>query len=75
MATAHILVGASTSPAQPVVRRISPSDLFQSLARGIDDFGIGRCIEAGADAGNRLAFGVDVAAHAGVRCYDVRVAN
>jgi len=38
MATAHILVGASTSPAQPVVRRISPSDLYQSLARGIDDF-------------------------------------
>ena len=38
MATAHILVGASTSPAQPVVRRISPSDLYQSLARGVDDF-------------------------------------
>jgi uncharacterized membrane protein len=38
MATAHILVGASTSPAQPVVRHISPSDLYQSLARGIDDF-------------------------------------
>ena len=38
MATAHILVGASTSPAQPVVRRISPSDLYQSLTRGIDDF-------------------------------------
>jgi uncharacterized membrane protein len=38
MATAHILVGASTNPAQPVIRRISPSDLYQSLARGIDDF-------------------------------------
>ncbi|MFZ0527792.1 MAG: DUF2189 domain-containing protein [Xanthobacteraceae bacterium] len=38
MATAHILVGASTSPAQPVVRHISPSDLYQSLARGVDDF-------------------------------------
>src|SRR6201996_9014745 len=38
MATAHLLVGASASPAQPVVRHISPSDLYQSLARGIDDF-------------------------------------
>jgi uncharacterized membrane protein len=36
MANAHILVG--TSPARPVVRRISPSDLYQSLARGVDDF-------------------------------------
>ena len=38
MAHAHILVGGSTSPAQPVVRRISPSDLYQSLASGVDDF-------------------------------------
>jgi uncharacterized membrane protein len=38
MAHAHILVGASSSSAQPVVRRISPADLYQSLARGIDDF-------------------------------------
>ena len=38
MAYSHILVGASTSSAQPVVRRISPSDLYQSLTRGIDDF-------------------------------------
>src|SRR6201986_3607512 len=38
MATAHLLVGASASPAQPVVRHISPSDLYQSLARGVDDF-------------------------------------
>jgi len=38
MAYSHILVGASTSPAQPVVRRIGPSDLYQSLARGVDDF-------------------------------------
>ncbi len=38
MATAHILVGASTSAAQPVVRRLAPSDLYQSLARGVDDF-------------------------------------
>jgi uncharacterized membrane protein len=38
MAFSHILVGASANPAQPVIRRISPSDLYQSLARGIDDF-------------------------------------
>jgi uncharacterized membrane protein len=38
MAYSHILVGATTNPARPVVRRISPSDLYQSLARGIDDF-------------------------------------
>jgi uncharacterized membrane protein len=36
MTNAHILVG--TSPSRPVVRRISPSDLYQSLASGIDDF-------------------------------------
>jgi len=38
MATAHILVGSSAGHTQPVVRRISPSDLYQSLARGVDDF-------------------------------------
>ncbi|HEX3936354.1 MAG TPA: DUF2189 domain-containing protein [Xanthobacteraceae bacterium] len=38
MAHAHILVGANSSSTQPVIRRISPSDLYQSLARGIDDF-------------------------------------
>jgi uncharacterized membrane protein len=38
MANPHILVGASTNPARPVVRRISPADLYDSLARGIDDF-------------------------------------
>jgi uncharacterized membrane protein len=38
MTNAHILVGASANPAQPVVRRISPSDLYQALAHGIDDF-------------------------------------
>jgi len=37
MTDTHILVGASTS-ANPVVRRIAPSDLFHALARGIDDF-------------------------------------
>ena len=36
MAYSNILVG--TSPARPIVRRISPTDLYQSLARGIDDF-------------------------------------
>jgi uncharacterized membrane protein len=38
MSYSHILVGASTSTTLPVVRRIAPSDLFHSLARGIDDF-------------------------------------
>ncbi|HXQ82972.1 MAG TPA: DUF2189 domain-containing protein [Xanthobacteraceae bacterium] len=38
MAYSHILVGASTSPARPVVRRIVPADLFHALARGVDDF-------------------------------------
>lgn len=38
MTTSHILLGASASPARPAVRRISPSDLWQSLASGIDDF-------------------------------------
>jgi uncharacterized membrane protein len=38
MTTAHILVGASTSPENLVIRRITRSDLFDALARGIDDF-------------------------------------
>src|SRR5271163_3285464 len=38
MSSSHILVGAGINPISPVVRRISPSDLFHSLARGIDDF-------------------------------------
>lgn len=38
MTTSHILVGASMSPAQPAIRRVTPSDLWQSLARGFDDF-------------------------------------
>ena len=37
MANSHILVGASTNPLQPVVRRISTSDLYYALARGYDD--------------------------------------
>jgi uncharacterized membrane protein len=38
MPSSHILVGASTSPARPVIRHITPSDLWQSLAQGVDDF-------------------------------------
>jgi len=38
MAASHILVGASANPVRPVIRRITPSDLLQSLARGLDDF-------------------------------------
>src|SRR5271154_6257348 len=38
MASSHILVGASADPPRLAIRRITPSDLFQSLAQGIDDF-------------------------------------
>jgi uncharacterized membrane protein len=38
MTYSHILFGASTSAAVPVVRRLAPSDLFHALARGVDDF-------------------------------------
>jgi uncharacterized membrane protein len=38
MAASHVLVGASANPSTPVVRRITPADLFQSLAKGVDDF-------------------------------------
>jgi uncharacterized membrane protein len=38
MASSHILLGASANPARPVVRRITPADLLQALARGLDDF-------------------------------------
>src|SRR3974390_1052896 len=38
MANSRILVGATTSPAQPVVRRISSADVYYALTRGIDDF-------------------------------------
>jgi uncharacterized membrane protein len=38
MAYSHILVGASESPARPVIRRLTPSDLVNALAGGIDDF-------------------------------------
>src|ERR1700728_405578 len=38
MSYSHILTGASTTASRPVVRRIAPSDLFDALARGVDDF-------------------------------------
>ncbi len=38
MAFSHLLLGAGTSVARPLVRRITPSDLLQALARGLDDF-------------------------------------
>jgi len=38
MAYSHILVGASTTPARPVILRLTGSDLFKALARGFDDF-------------------------------------
>jgi uncharacterized membrane protein len=38
MTNSHILVGATTNPAQPVVRHISTADIYYALARGIDDF-------------------------------------
>jgi len=38
MTSSHILVGASASPQQPAIRRVTPSDLWHSLARGVDDF-------------------------------------
>ncbi|MGA7431296.1 MAG: DUF2189 domain-containing protein [Xanthobacteraceae bacterium] len=38
MSHSHILTGENLSPARPVIRRISPSDLYQSLKSGIDDF-------------------------------------
>src|SRR5580704_13222569 len=38
MAYSHMLVGASAGPQNLVIRRVAPSDLFDALARGIDDF-------------------------------------
>jgi uncharacterized membrane protein len=38
MSYSHMLTGASTTPSRPVVRHIAPSDLFDALARGVDDF-------------------------------------
>src|ERR1700757_2094825 len=38
MANSHILVGANATPARPVVRRISTSDVYYALGRGVADF-------------------------------------
>jgi uncharacterized membrane protein len=38
MTSSHILVGTGARPARPVVRRVTPSDLWQSLKLGVDDF-------------------------------------
>jgi uncharacterized membrane protein len=38
MTYSHIVTGADASAAAPVVRRIGPSDLWDSLKRGYDDF-------------------------------------
>jgi uncharacterized membrane protein len=38
MAQSHILVGANTDLHEPVIRRISVSDLWTALAKGWDDF-------------------------------------
>ncbi|MGA8324011.1 MAG: DUF2189 domain-containing protein [Xanthobacteraceae bacterium] len=38
MSHSHILTGESLSPARPVIRHISPSDLYRSLKSGMDDF-------------------------------------
>jgi len=34
----HIVAGANDTPAHPVVRKITPADLKEALARGFDDF-------------------------------------
>jgi uncharacterized membrane protein len=38
MSYSHILTGESSNPARPVVRHISPSDLYQALSQGLGDF-------------------------------------
>jgi uncharacterized membrane protein len=38
MTYSHILSGAGTTTATPVVRRIAPADLWDALKRGADDF-------------------------------------
>jgi uncharacterized membrane protein len=38
MANFHIVAGSGESPAHPVVRKISPADLKEALAKGFDDF-------------------------------------
>jgi uncharacterized membrane protein len=38
MAFAHLLIGAHAHPVKPQIRHITPADLLQALARGLDDF-------------------------------------
>lgn len=38
MALSHILLGAGTHPERPALRHITPADLRQALALGLDDF-------------------------------------
>ncbi|HUC51293.1 MAG TPA: DUF2189 domain-containing protein [Xanthobacteraceae bacterium] len=38
MSHSHILTGDNLNPVRPVIRHISPSDLYQALSQGIDDF-------------------------------------
>jgi uncharacterized membrane protein len=38
MTSAHIVTGAESKDSMPVVRRIGPADLWDSLKRGVDDF-------------------------------------
>jgi uncharacterized membrane protein len=38
MSSSHLLVGATGHPARLEIRRITPTDVLQSLAEGLDDF-------------------------------------
>lgn len=38
MAHFHVVAGAGDAPAHPVIRKITPADLKEALARGFDDF-------------------------------------
>ena len=38
MAYSHVLVGAGSRPAQPIIRKIGLADLRDALAKGLDDF-------------------------------------
>jgi uncharacterized membrane protein len=38
MSFSHLLVGASPEPVRPEIRRITPANVWQALARGFDDF-------------------------------------
>ena len=38
MSFSHLLVGANPEPVRPEIRRITPANVWQALARGFDDF-------------------------------------